>query len=83
MTTHRNAIELEMLTQLYYSAEPINFTRSSAHGAAAHRLVNSGVAVADATLGLKITAKGNFFVTHLLSIPYPEEIVEYIIPKVL
>jgi hypothetical protein len=79
MKTARNAIELEMLIQLYYSAEPIDHTRSVAHGEAARRLVDSGVAD-ETPQGLAITEAGTFFVQHLLVIPYPKTKVSYFIP---
>lgn len=80
MKTARNAIELEMLIQIYYSGEPINHTRSIAHGEAARRLVDSGVAD-ETPQGLALTEAGEFFIQHLLAIPYPKTKVSYFIPE--
>jgi hypothetical protein len=81
MSRPRNVAELEMLLQLYYSGEPVNYTRSVTHGEAARRLVDAGVAEMNSLTGLVITDAGKFYVKHMLTIQYPVATYTFSIPQ--
>lgn len=79
----QNTIELEMLLQAYYMADGPQVLCSDAHKAAAERLVNTGVCAwkAGKSYCLRTTAKGEFYINHLMTISYPVETTTFVIPE--
>ncbi|WP_244832366.1 hypothetical protein [Caballeronia sp. TF1N1] len=84
MISPMNVVELEMLLQAYYLGDGPDAEQNPATREAAHRLTKLDLCryVQDGGDGtrLRIEPKGKFYVEHLLTIPYPEEVMSFQIP---
>lgn len=80
-----NPLELEMLIQTYYRADGPEHrpSHSEAHQEAGNRLVKADVCAwtAGKPYTLRCTERGEFYIRHLLSIPYPVDKQAFVIPE--
>jgi hypothetical protein len=76
-----NPLELELLMQAIYMAHGAKVNASAEHVAAADRLVQAGCVRWAMTGHVAATERGQFYIKHLLSIPYPVDKVQFVIPE--
>jgi len=78
VTTPQNILEIEMLlnAHVFSAFKPV---RSDAHKEALDRLASAGMVKLNYDNTITTTLRGQFWISHLLNIPYPVE--KYEIPQ--